>query len=131
MLSASDPRARRSSVALSELSDLGLQLYGDPDAAGSRAAAVRACRDAGFEPRLLMTAYPYATPDLDAGRAFALWANALGRRRQGIAVVALEPPVPTISAELVRREGVAEDFAAIARRVAAQLVLSLSARGGP
>jgi DNA-binding transcriptional LysR family regulator len=124
-LAASDPRTARPSLALAELADLGLQVFGDPDGAGARAAAVLACRDAGLDPRLYISAYPYATPELSDGRAFALRPDVPDQWFEGVVYVPITPPAPTVSIELARRPGhndVIAGFAEIARRVSGRVV---------
>jgi hypothetical protein len=123
-LPASDPRAARETIALPELTDLGLEVFGDPDSAGVRGLAVRACRDAGFEPRILVTTYPYTLPDVAEGRAFALRPDVPGIVTEGVAFVALEPPAPAVSVELVTRSaagGRVGAFAELARAVSARV----------
>ena len=71
-LAPDDPRARQPSVELGELSGMQLYVLGDEAAAGSRDVALRACREAGFEPELYVSRFAYSRPPLRSGEMFAL-----------------------------------------------------------
>jgi DNA-binding transcriptional LysR family regulator len=119
-LAPGDPLSGRSQLQLGELANLALYVFGDEDTAGSRDVAVRACQAAGFEPELVAARYAYANPQLDAGRTFALMPAVPDLRwTSKLAVVPLEEPAPTISFDLVWREGggeAVETFVSAARR---------------
>jgi DNA-binding transcriptional LysR family regulator len=84
------PLAVRERLHLRELAD-------EPWLAATRdGLIVRACREAGFEPRLAyVTSDPLAIGELvAAGRAVTLVSRLLAPRLPGVATAALEPPFP-------------------------------------
>jgi DNA-binding transcriptional LysR family regulator len=123
-LASEDPRSRRSSVDLSELSDMTLYVLDDDAAAGSRESALRACRDAGFVPEVHASRFAYSHPPLRSGEMFALMPALPGQ--PSIADVALVPiaePAPTTAFHMVWRDGrdpAVEAFVTAARRVRAR-----------
>jgi len=123
-LASDDPRSRRSPVELRELSDMTLYVLGDDDAAGSREAALRACRDAGFEPHVHASRFAYAHPPLRSGEMFALTPALPGQPwTADVALVPLAEPAPTISFHLVWRDDhdpAVDAFVSAARRVRAR-----------
>jgi DNA-binding transcriptional LysR family regulator len=123
-LAHDDPRARRPSVELAELSGMTLYVLGDDAAAGLRESAVRACRDAGFEPPLHASRFAYSRPPLRSGEMFALMPALPGQPwTADVALVPLAEPAPTISFHLVwrdERNPAADAFVSAARRVRAR-----------
>jgi DNA-binding transcriptional LysR family regulator len=123
-LAPDDPRARQPSVKLGELSGMKLYVLGDEAAAGSREIALRACRDAGFEPELYASRYAYSRPPLRSGEMFALMPALPGQPwTADVALVPLAEPAPTISFYLVWRDDrnpAVDAFISAARRVRAR-----------
>jgi DNA-binding transcriptional LysR family regulator len=101
-----------------------LYVLGDEAAAGSRAVAVRACRDAGFEPKVHASRFAYSRPPLRSGEMFALMPALPGQPWTAeVALVPLADPAPTISFHLVwsdDRDPAVEAFVSAARRVRAR-----------
>lgn len=123
-LAADDPRARRRSVQLGELSDMTLYVLGGEAAAGPREIAVQACRDAGFEPDVHASRFAYSRPPLRSGEMFALMPGLPGQPSAAeVALVPLTEPAPTISFDLVwrdERNPSVDSFVSAARRVRAR-----------
>jgi DNA-binding transcriptional LysR family regulator len=123
-LAPDDPRARRTSVELSELSGMTLYVLGDEAASGSRELALRACRDAGFEPDVYASRFAYSRPPLRSGEMFALMPALPGQPwTADVALVPLAEPAPTISFHLVWRDDrnpAVDAFISAARRVRAR-----------
>ncbi|WP_445148831.1 LysR family transcriptional regulator [Baekduia sp. Peel2402] len=89
------PLADRASVALTDLSEETLLVAGGPESPGYTAAVVAACRAAGFEPRTLADPHPdLGTTAVREGLGVTLYvATAFGPRREGTALVPVEPVV--------------------------------------
>jgi DNA-binding transcriptional LysR family regulator len=123
-LARDDPRARQPSVELSELSGMKLYVLGDQGAAGSREIALRACREAGFEPDLHASRFAYSRPPLRSGEMFALMPALPGQPWTAeVALVPLAEPAPTISFHIVWRDDrnpAVDAFIGAARRVRAR-----------
>jgi DNA-binding transcriptional LysR family regulator len=101
-----------------------LYVLGDDAAAGSREIALRACRDAGFEPAVYDSRFAYSRPPLRSGEMFVLMPALPGPPwTANVALVPLAEPAPTISFHLVWRDDhnpAAEAFISAARRVRAR-----------
>lgn len=71
---ADDPLAGHDAVALAELADRPLLVPGPELASAQRAAILRACLDAGFEPELVTPAVPFdpGFRDVSFGRGVAI-----------------------------------------------------------
>jgi DNA-binding transcriptional LysR family regulator len=123
-LASDDPRARRSSIELRELSDMTLYVLGDEADAGSRETALRACREAGFVPDVHASRYAYSRPPLRGGEMFALVPALPGQPEAAdVALVPIAEPAPATSFHIVWRDGrdpAVEAFVTAARRVRAR-----------
>jgi DNA-binding transcriptional LysR family regulator len=97
------PLAAEPQIALAALADETVELWPHAMSPGYYAAAVAACRDAGFEPRLdEQAAGSTVWGDIARGRGVGLVVGSLRQQLpRGLTLVALAPPVPTLAIDLV------------------------------
>ena len=98
-----DPLAGREQVGLSELAGEVLQVWPREMSPGYYDAVLAACRSAGFEPTVAeQAAGSTVWGDIAHGDGFGLVVASLGRQLPaGLRLVALEPPAPTLTIDLI------------------------------
>jgi DNA-binding transcriptional LysR family regulator len=102
-VAAAHPLAAERSVELAALADETVELWPHAMSPGYYDAAVAACRDAGFEPRLdEQAAGSKVWGDIARGRGVGLVVGSLRHQLpRGLRLVALAPPTPTLAIDLV------------------------------
>jgi DNA-binding transcriptional LysR family regulator len=124
-LAEDHPLSQRKRVKLSEFGGETLQVWPRNMSPGYYEAVLAACRTAGFEPRVAeQAAGSTVWGDIARGNGFGLVVASLRLQRPvGVALVSLEPPVPTLTIDLIwsaeRRTPGVKRLLEVAERLAA------------